>query len=138
MLRGFEPVALFLMIVGALNWGIIGLTGGETNVLSDIFGTGTLDDIVYIMIGVAGLLYPEAARRASHRRRPASAGRVINGTQKEIPEPGPATRLGHSTSAPARRSWKARMMSVIPFMRAQMPANTSRTYALSMKNCPPV
>ena len=25
--------------------------------LTDIFGTGTLDDIVYIMIGVAGLLY---------------------------------------------------------------------------------
>ena len=34
MLRRFEPVALFLMIVGALNWGIVGLTGGETNVLS--------------------------------------------------------------------------------------------------------
>jgi uncharacterized membrane protein YuzA (DUF378 family) len=44
------------MIVGALNWGIVGLTGGETNVLSDIFGTGTLDDVVYIVIGVAGLL----------------------------------------------------------------------------------
>ena len=57
MLRRFEPVALFLMIVGALNWGIIGLTGGETNVVSDIFGTGTLDDVVYIVIGVAGLLY---------------------------------------------------------------------------------
>jgi uncharacterized membrane protein YuzA (DUF378 family) len=57
MLRKFEPVALFLMIVGALNWGIIGLTGGETNVVSDIFGTGTLDDVVYIVIGVAGLLY---------------------------------------------------------------------------------
>jgi uncharacterized protein len=57
MLRRFEPVALFLMIVGALNWGIIGLTGSETNVLSDIFGTGTLDDVVYIVIGVAGLLY---------------------------------------------------------------------------------
>jgi uncharacterized membrane protein YuzA (DUF378 family) len=57
MLRRFEPVALFLMIVGALNWGIIGLTGGETNVLSDIFGTGTLDDVVYIVIGVVGLLY---------------------------------------------------------------------------------
>jgi uncharacterized membrane protein YuzA (DUF378 family) len=56
MLRRFEPVALFLMIVGALNWGIVGLTGGETNVLSDIFGTGTLDDVVYIVIGVAGLL----------------------------------------------------------------------------------
>jgi uncharacterized protein len=57
MLRRFEPVALFLMIVGALNWGIIGLTGSETNVLSDIFGTGTLDDVVYIVIGVAGLFY---------------------------------------------------------------------------------
>jgi uncharacterized membrane protein YuzA (DUF378 family) len=56
MLRRFEPLVLFLMIVGALNWGIVGLTGGETNVLSDIFGTGTLDDVVYIVIGVAGLL----------------------------------------------------------------------------------
>jgi uncharacterized membrane protein YuzA (DUF378 family) len=57
MLRRHEPVALFLMIVGALNWGIVGLTGGETNVLSDIFGTGTLDDVVYVVIGVAGLVY---------------------------------------------------------------------------------
>jgi uncharacterized membrane protein YuzA (DUF378 family) len=56
LLRRFEPLVLFLMIVGALNWGIVGLTGGETNVLSDIFGTGTLDDVVYIVIGVAGLL----------------------------------------------------------------------------------
>ncbi len=57
MLRRFEPLVLFLMIVGALNWGIVGVTGGETNVLSDIFGTGTLDDIVYVVIGVAGLVY---------------------------------------------------------------------------------
>jgi uncharacterized membrane protein YuzA (DUF378 family) len=56
MLRRFEPLVLFLMIVGALNWGILGLTGGDTNVLSDIFGTGTLTDIVYVVIGVAGLL----------------------------------------------------------------------------------
>jgi uncharacterized membrane protein YuzA (DUF378 family) len=56
MLRRFEPLVLFLLIVGALNWGIVGLTGGETNVLSDIFGTGTLDDIVYVVVGVAGLL----------------------------------------------------------------------------------
>jgi uncharacterized membrane protein YuzA (DUF378 family) len=56
MLRRFEPLVLFLMIVGALNWGIVGLTGGDTNVLSDIFGTGSLTDIVYVVIGVAGLL----------------------------------------------------------------------------------
>ena len=57
MLRRFEPLALFLMIVGALNWGVVGVTGGDTNVLSDIFGTGTLTDVVYVVIGVAGLVY---------------------------------------------------------------------------------
>jgi uncharacterized membrane protein YuzA (DUF378 family) len=66
MLKRFEPLALFLMIVGALNWGIVGLTGGDTNVLSDIFGTGTLDDVVYIVVGVAGLLYVPRLLDALH------------------------------------------------------------------------
>jgi uncharacterized membrane protein YuzA (DUF378 family) len=66
MLKRFEPLALFLMIVGALNWGIVGLTGGETNVLSDIFGTGTLDDVVYIAVGVAGLVYVPRLLEALH------------------------------------------------------------------------
>jgi uncharacterized membrane protein YuzA (DUF378 family) len=56
MLKRLEPFALFLMIVGALNWGILGLTGGETNVLSEIFGTGTFTDVVYVIVGVAGLV----------------------------------------------------------------------------------
>jgi uncharacterized membrane protein YuzA (DUF378 family) len=57
MLRRFEPLALFVMIVGALNWGIVGVTDGDTNVLSEIFGTGTLTNVVYVVIGVAGLVY---------------------------------------------------------------------------------
>ncbi|HEY3192164.1 MAG TPA: DUF378 domain-containing protein [Solirubrobacterales bacterium] len=57
MLRRFEPLALFLVIVGALNWGVFGITGGDTNVLDDIFGSGTFLDVVYTVIGVAGLLY---------------------------------------------------------------------------------
>jgi len=57
MLRRFEPLALFLMIVGALTWGIVGVTDGDTNVLSEIFGTGTLTNVVYVVIGVAGLVY---------------------------------------------------------------------------------
>jgi uncharacterized membrane protein YuzA (DUF378 family) len=57
MLKRFEPVALVLMFIGALNWGILGVTDGETNVLAEIFGTGTLTDIVYIVIGVAALLW---------------------------------------------------------------------------------
>ena len=54
MLKRFEPLALFLMIVGALNWGILAVT--DTNILAEIFGTGTLTDVVYVLIGVAGLM----------------------------------------------------------------------------------
>jgi len=56
MLKRLEPIALLVMFVGALNWGIIGVTGGETNVLAEIFGTGTLIDVVYMVIGVAALV----------------------------------------------------------------------------------
>jgi uncharacterized membrane protein YuzA (DUF378 family) len=55
MIRRLEPVALLLMILGALNWGMVGLF--DTNVVSDVFGGGTLTDIVYVVVGVAGLLY---------------------------------------------------------------------------------
>jgi uncharacterized membrane protein YuzA (DUF378 family) len=57
MLKRFEPLALFLMIVGALNWGILGVTGGETNVIAEVFGTGTFTDVLYAVIGVCGLYY---------------------------------------------------------------------------------
>jgi uncharacterized protein len=55
MLKRFEPLALVLVIVGALNWGIFGLT--DTNVLAEIFGTGTLIDVVYVVVGIAGLMF---------------------------------------------------------------------------------
>jgi uncharacterized membrane protein YuzA (DUF378 family) len=54
--KRLEPLALLIVFLGALNWGILGITGGETNVLSEIFGTGTLTDIVYVVIGVCGLM----------------------------------------------------------------------------------
>ena len=55
MIRRFEPVALLVMVLGALNWGIVGLF--DTNVVSEIFGSGTLTDVVYVVDGVCGLLY---------------------------------------------------------------------------------
>lgn len=57
LLKRFEPFALMLMFVGALNWGVLGITGGETNVLAEIFGTGTLIDVVYVAIGLASVLF---------------------------------------------------------------------------------
>ncbi len=56
MLKRFEPLAMVFVALGALNWGVIGLTDGGTNVLSEVFGTGTLLDIVYIVIGVSALM----------------------------------------------------------------------------------
>ena len=53
MVRKFEPLALFFMIVGALSWGILAVT--DTNVLTEVFGTGTLTDIVYVLIGLSAL-----------------------------------------------------------------------------------
>ena len=57
MIKRFEPLALLIMILGALNWGILGITGGDTNVLTEIFGTGSLKDVVYVIVGVAGLMF---------------------------------------------------------------------------------
>jgi uncharacterized membrane protein YuzA (DUF378 family) len=66
MLKKFEPLALFMVIAGALNWGILGITDGETNVLSDVFGTGTFTDVVYVVIGVAGLYFVPRLLDALH------------------------------------------------------------------------
>jgi uncharacterized membrane protein YuzA (DUF378 family) len=66
MFKRFEPVALVLMIIGALNWGIVGITDGDTNVLSNIFGTGTLTNVIYVVIGVAALVWVPRLMEALH------------------------------------------------------------------------
>ncbi len=52
--RRLEPVALFLLIVAALNWAVIALF--DTNVITEVFGTGTFTDVVYVVFGVSGLM----------------------------------------------------------------------------------
>jgi uncharacterized membrane protein YuzA (DUF378 family) len=70
MFKRFEPLALLIVILGALNWGILGITG-DTSVLSEIFGTGTLTDVVYVIVGVAGLmLVPRLMEEFHLGRRP--------------------------------------------------------------------
>jgi uncharacterized protein len=55
MLRKLEPLALFFVIVGALNWGILAVT--DTNVVAEIFGTGTVSDVLYVLVGLSGLMF---------------------------------------------------------------------------------
>ncbi len=66
MLKRLEPVALLLVICGALNWGIVGVTDGDTNVLSSIFGSGTLLNVVYVIVGVSGLVFLPRLMDAFH------------------------------------------------------------------------
>ena len=65
-LKRFEPFALLVMFLGALNWGILGFTDGETNVLAEVFGTGTVIDVVYVVIGLAGLVMLPRVMEAFH------------------------------------------------------------------------
>jgi uncharacterized membrane protein YuzA (DUF378 family) len=73
-LKRLEPLALFFIICGALNWGIVGVTDGDTNVLSEIFGSGTLLNVVYVMVGVAGLVFVPRLMEALHIGRPHPRG----------------------------------------------------------------
>jgi hypothetical protein len=70
-----EPIWLALMVIGALNWGIVGLF--DTNLVEEILGTGTATDVVYVVIGLAGLLMVprlfEELRTGTHRAHPTGA-----------------------------------------------------------------
>jgi len=57
MLKRLEPLALLVMFLGALNWGIVGITDGDTNAFSSIFGSGTLLNVVYVIVGVSALVF---------------------------------------------------------------------------------
>ncbi|MDP2664387.1 MAG: DUF378 domain-containing protein [bacterium] len=48
------PIALLLVVVGALNWGLVGLL--DMDLVAKIFGDMTsITKIVYIVVGLAGV-----------------------------------------------------------------------------------
>ena len=55
MVKKLEPLALFLMIIAALNWAIIALF--DTNVIVEVFDTGTVTDVIYVLFGVSALVW---------------------------------------------------------------------------------
>jgi uncharacterized protein len=54
IIKRMEPVWLALVVVGALNWLLVGLF--EWNLVTEIFGTGTVTDVIYVIVGVAGVM----------------------------------------------------------------------------------
>ena len=53
-IKRMEPVWLALVVVGAINWLLVGLF--EWNLVTEIFGTGTVTDVIYVIVGIAGLM----------------------------------------------------------------------------------
>jgi uncharacterized membrane protein YuzA (DUF378 family) len=54
LLKRFDPLWITLLIIGGLNWAVLALF--DTNVVAEIFGTGTLTDAIYVLVGVAALM----------------------------------------------------------------------------------
>ena len=53
-MKRLEPLWLTLIIAGALNWGIVGAF--DTNVIAEVFGTGTATDVLYVLVGISALM----------------------------------------------------------------------------------
>ena len=55
LLKRLDPLWIVLLIVGGLNWAILALF--DTNVVAEIVGTGTAADVVYVLVGLAALMF---------------------------------------------------------------------------------
>lgn len=53
-MKTIDTIALVLVIIGAINWGLIGLF--KFNLVDTIFGTmSALSRIIYTLVGISGL-----------------------------------------------------------------------------------
>jgi uncharacterized membrane protein YuzA (DUF378 family) len=74
MLKRLDPLWIALLIVGGLNWAAIPLF--DTNVVTEIVGTGTGADIAYVLFGLAALMFVPrmlSEMHVSHGARPHGA-----------------------------------------------------------------
>ncbi|HHX16741.1 MAG TPA: DUF378 domain-containing protein [Mollicutes bacterium] len=55
-MRGLNIMALILTIIGALNWGLVGLF--DFDLVASIFGgaDATISTVIYVLIGLAGII----------------------------------------------------------------------------------
>ena len=48
-----DTSTLLLVVIGAVNWGLVGLL--ELNLVTFLFGTSIISKIIYILVGASGL-----------------------------------------------------------------------------------
>ncbi len=50
-----QKLALVLIIIGAINWGLVGLF--DFNLVDTLFGVGSIiSKIIYILVGISGII----------------------------------------------------------------------------------
>jgi hypothetical protein len=65
-MKSLDVIAAVLVVIGALNWGLVGLFG--LNLVALIFGDMTiLSRLVYVIVGIAGV-YQAIEFKAIQRR----------------------------------------------------------------------
>lgn len=64
-MRKFDVIAAVLVVIGALNWGLVGLL--KFNLVAALFGESILASIVYVLVGIAGV-YQAAQVKGIQRR----------------------------------------------------------------------
>ena len=64
-MKTVDVIALLLVIVGAINWGLVGVA--HFDLVKFVFGATILGSIVYTLVGLAGV-YQAAQWRAMQRR----------------------------------------------------------------------
>jgi len=72
-LKRLDPLWIALLIIGGLNWAVLALF--DTNVVAEIFGTGSFADAVYVLVGIAALMFVPRMLESMHMHLPGTHSR---------------------------------------------------------------
>ena len=71
-MKSLDVVAAVLLVVGGLNWGVVGLTGSD--LVGALFGElSPASRAVYVLVGLAALYQALQWKAIQHRWQPAAA-----------------------------------------------------------------
>lgn len=71
-MKKLDVIAAVLLVVGGLNWGVVGVTGAD--LVGTLFGNlSPVSRVVYILVGLAALYQAVQWKAIQHRWQPAYA-----------------------------------------------------------------
>ena len=72
-MKKLDVTAAVLLVIGGINWGVVGVTGGS-DIVGSIFGPlSPASRAVYILVGVAALYQALQWKAIQHRWQPSFA-----------------------------------------------------------------